>query len=417
MTSGTPIRACLITNPRGGKGELDLSPVLPILAGSGWEVSIQQKRHGGHASELAAKAAKEGYDIVVACGGDGTVSEIVDGLAGTNVAIGVLPGGTANLWAHEIGVSLDLERAARQLVTAQRRRADVGHFTINGKKGQHFMLMAGLGLDANVVDRLSKPLKKRVGMLSYLPAILKVIPKRPNYDVRIDLDGVSWQGRAAQIVIGNTRRYASVTNVTSEARVDDGRFDIAILAPPHALSVARQLITLVTRKRPSLSTAHYDRVGSVRIQAGDVIPLEVDGGRVKQTKVKPDKDGVTYEFSIRTQAITMLVPREYSGTLFQDAVLPLAGDSAARLNRPKKHTYRVLAVGVGIMQVVRLRDARTLSVSWGPGTETRDADGQSVPLEQFVAALNEGVGIHVKGARVHPGHDLMAKSMRIEPEA
>jgi hypothetical protein len=244
-----------------------------------------------------------------------------------------------------------------------------------------------------------------------------VIPKRPNYHVRIDLDGVSWDGLAAQIVVGNTRRYASVTNVTADAVIDDGRLDIAILAPSNALSVARQLVTLIARKRPSLTTAHYDRVGTVRIQTSGIIPLELDGGRVKQKKVKPGDTGVVYEFSVRTRAMTMLVPREYSGPLFQDTLHAAANDPSTCPDRPKKHEFRVLGIGVGVIQAERLRDKRTLAISWGPETQARDASGNSVPLEDFVASLAEGVLIHIKGDRVRPGHDMMARTMRLESNA
>jgi YegS/Rv2252/BmrU family lipid kinase len=414
MTSEIPIRACLITNPRGGKGELDLSNVIPILAAHGWDVTVQQKRHGGHASKLAKRAAEDGFDIVVACGGDGTISEIVDGVAGRNIAVGVLPGGTANLWAHEIGVSLDLERAARQLVTAERRRADLGHVTINGKKGQHFLLMAGLGLDAAVVDRLSKPLKKRVGMLSYLPAVLKVIPKRPKYDVRAELDGVDWRGRVAQIVVGNTRRYASVTSVTADAIVDDGRLDIALMSPPHAASFARQIVTLVTRNRPASTTTHYDRVGTARVQSSAVIPLEIDGGRVKQEKVKTGDNGVIYEFSVLAQAITMLVPREYSGTLFQNqaSVIP-PSRHASTSSKEEKHLYQLLSVEVDSFHAIRFRDHKTYTVVWTPETVVQDPNGVNLPLDEFRAGLLKGGVLHIIGDRSGSRSTLSAATIRL----
>src|SRR5579871_3917151 len=153
------VRACLITNPRSGRGGIDLSTVLPVLRAQGWGLTVRQKLHGGHATEIAQEAADRGYDMVIGWGGDGTISEIVDGLVGTDVAVGVIPGGTVNLWARELGISTNLRRAALQLVGAERRRIDVGRLTINGRRKQHFVLMAGLGLDGAVMARVSKPLK------------------------------------------------------------------------------------------------------------------------------------------------------------------------------------------------------------------------------------------------------------------
>src|SRR5947209_315007 len=112
------VNACLITNPRSGRGGIDLSEPLSVLHAQGWEITVRQKLHGGHATELAREAARDGYDVVVDCGGDGTLSEIVDGVVGTDVAVGVLPGGTQNVWAHELGISPRLRVAAAQLVGA-----------------------------------------------------------------------------------------------------------------------------------------------------------------------------------------------------------------------------------------------------------------------------------------------------------
>src|SRR5690349_4931977 len=128
------VRACLITNPRSGKGGIDLSEAIAVLQAQDWDLTVQQKLHGGHATELARAAVREGYDVVVGCGGDGTLSEIVGGLVGSKVALGVLPGGTVNLWARELGISRRLRVAAMQLAGAQRRQIDVGQVTINGRR-------------------------------------------------------------------------------------------------------------------------------------------------------------------------------------------------------------------------------------------------------------------------------------------
>ena len=142
------VRACLITNPKSGRGGVDLSDALTVLQANGWDVTVRQKLKGGMAEDLAREAVKQGYNVVVDCGGDGTLSEIVNGVVGADIAVGTLPGGTANVWAHEMGISTQLRRAAMQLVTATRRRVDVGHVDVNGKHGAYFLMMAGIGVDA-----------------------------------------------------------------------------------------------------------------------------------------------------------------------------------------------------------------------------------------------------------------------------
>jgi YegS/Rv2252/BmrU family lipid kinase len=366
---------------------------------------------------VAQAAAAEGVDVVVAAGGDGTVGEVVDGLVGTDVAVGVLPGGTANLWSKEIGVSGDLAQAALQLVGAQRRRIDVGHLTINGKKGQHFLLMAGLGLDAAVVSKLDKTLKKKIGMLAYVPAIGKALPKSGPFFAQVDLDGVAWQGEVLQIVIGNTRRYANVTSVTPEALIDDGRLDVALLTPSNPVSAARQLTSLVMRNHPAPTTAVADRVGQLSVRTTDIVPLQTDGGRVKQKKVKVQDDGVVYHFSVRTHALTVLVPRDYSGALFQTgpvaAVVGSNPETSGAAAKPGKRWFEVVAVGVDTITVARLRDGTVLTARLTPDTVSRDATGAEQPLAAFLDALNEGQRIHIKGKKDDTGQVITAKQLKL----
>ena len=245
------VRACLITNPRSGRGGIDLSDVLPVLQAQGWEVVVRQKLHGGHATELAQQAVREGFDVVVDCGGDGTLSEIVDGVVGTEIAVGVLPGGTANVWAAELGVSRRLRVAAMQLAGARRHWVDVGKITVNGRHGQHFPPMAGLGLDGAVMARVSKPLKNRIGTLAVGVAAVQALPAARNVPVRVEVDGVHWQGRVTQIVVGNTRRYGGFTRITGGALIDDGLLDICLITAWGAGGAARQLASLVVRGRPT----------------------------------------------------------------------------------------------------------------------------------------------------------------------
>src|SRR5262249_17435141 len=200
------VRACLITNPRSGRGGRGLSDALAVLPGDGWEVGVREKRHGGEATNLARKAVHQGCNVVVDCGGDGTLSEIIDGVVGMDVAVGTLPGGTANLWAHEAGISTRLRVAAMPLIGAERRRGDAGHVTFTGAHGsnntlsQHFLLVAGLGFDGVVMGRVRKPLKNRIGPLAVSTAALEAAPRFRAVPVTVELDTVHWQGRISQIV-------------------------------------------------------------------------------------------------------------------------------------------------------------------------------------------------------------------------
>lgn len=406
------VRACLITNPRSGRGGVDLSAVLPILRARGWGLTLREKLHGGHATEIAAEAARRGYDIVVGCGGDGTLSEIVDGLVGTDVAVGVIPGGTVNLWAGEIGVSTNLRRAAFQLVGAERRRIDVGRLTINRRRSQHFLLMAGLGFDGAVMARVSKPLKNRIGRLAVGLAGLEALPSFRPTSVRIELDGIAWQGRVAQIVVGNSRRYGGFTSLTPDALVDDGLLDVCLIPYEGVVNIGQQMASLVFRGRPGSAGTEPYRVASLTVTASQILPVQIDGGVVKLKKKKdaPTAAGMIYQFAVIAQGVTMLVPRTYKGTLFSHGARPEASarpigarvhldDAAEDHDPPGKRRMRITAVGADSFTAVRLRDGKVITVLLGPDTILSDPAGHEHSVHEALHLLAAGQTVNVKGKK------------------
>jgi YegS/Rv2252/BmrU family lipid kinase len=379
------VKALLITNPRSGRGQIDLSEALEVLQAHGWQIQVREKKHGGQATALAQAGARAGCDVVVACAGDGTVSEVVDGLVGTDVAAGVLPGGTANLWAREIGISPHLAVAARQLAGAARRRVDVGHVSVNDRHGQHFLLMAGLGFDGAVMASLSKRLKRRMGKLAVGVAALQALPTYEPVEIHAEIGAVRWQGVVNQVTVANTRRYGGFTYITGDARIDDGLLDICLFKATSVIGVARQLGSLVLRQQPSMASAEMYRAASLVIQAPRVLPLQIDGGVVRLRKVKAKHGAVTYVFKTIAGAITMLVPREYDGVLFQhDALLSTRAGPLAATGEPcgrdgarglhKSHVphgarlYDVIAVGVDSLTVARADTGSVMTVLIGAKT-------------------------------------------------
>jgi len=398
MSASSAVRARLITNPNSGRGGIDLMTVLPTLEAHGWEVDVCPTEQAGHATELAREAAHAGVNVVIACGGDGTLGETVDGVIGSDAAVGVLPGGTANLWAQEVGISKDLYLATLQLIGAQRRRIDVGRVAINGMAEQHFLLMAGLGLDAAVVAGQSDELKARVGMFAYAPAIFNAVRHASRIHMSVELDEVVWEGDVAQLIVGNTRRYASVTSVTPDAFVDDGRLDVCLLTPSTFPAIARQLGSLLVRRRPDQKSSVSDRVGQVSVRAPGVTALQLDGSPVAQDDVAAGAGGVQYVFSVIAQALTVLVPRAYNGALFQTgsvakvAQLPEIGTGGTA----HAHLLRVVAVGINTITAAR-DDGQVVTVRLSETTTAVDASGQDQALPAFLAMLSEGVIVGVDG--------------------
>ncbi|MGZ3668161.1 MAG: YegS/Rv2252/BmrU family lipid kinase [Ktedonobacterales bacterium] len=438
------VRACLITNPRSGRGGIDLTEALRVLDAQGWEVAVRQKLHGGHATQLAREAAREGYDVVVDCGGDGTLSEIVDGLVGTGVAIGTLPGGTVNLWTRELGISRNLRVAAMQLINAERRRVDVGKLEINGGHSQHFLLMAGLGFDAAVMARVSKPLKHRIGPLAVGIAAVEALPAFHMMPVQVEIDGIHWEGRVAQIIVGNTRRYAGFTRITPAAYVDDGLLDLCLITKASPISAVRQIGSLLLRQRPSDADTEHYRAASIMVHAPHLLPLQIDGGSVPLTKEGEADKGITFRFTSVTQGISVLMPRTYDGELFHpdysrdarvfvppsptarqhahthdngngrhEAPKGVQTDGAPHPSKKERQSMRVLTVGVDCLTAARLPGGRVLTVQIQPDTTLKNGSDGKMPLWGMLSSLAEGDIVRVKGQKDRAHGVIVARRVRL----
>lgn len=428
MTQST-IKARLITNPRSGRGGVDLSGSLSILREHGWDVSVRQKLHGGHATELAQEAAREGCHVVVDCGGDGTLNELVEGVLGTETAVGVLPGGTANLWAHEVGIASQLQMAAMQLVGAERRRVDVGQVTVNGKHKNHFILMAGVGLDGAIIERVNKPLKNRIGPAAIGLAALQALPSASVVPVRMELDDLHWQGRISQIIVGNTRRYGGFTRVTADAFADDGMFDVCLITATGPLSAGRLLGSLLLQRHPSPNVAQYYRAAHVTLTTPVTLPLQVDGGSVSLKDENPTAEGTVYEFSMLARGVNMLVPRTYNGELFQPArqanvstnvelqPVPTNGASEHKRKESKngKHDgqskqWRVTALEIGIdsLTAARVKNGRVLRIKIDHDTTFDDGTGLKRPLLSALSLVTAGDLLQVTGRKDDDDHTVLA---------
>lgn len=431
------VRACLITNPRSGLGGIDLTEPLEILQAHDWDITVRHKLHGGQATELARQAVREGFDVVVNCGGDGTLSEIIDGVMGSDVAVGVLPGGTANLWAREIGVSHRLRVAALQLASAERRCVDVGHVSINGDYGEYFMLMAGLGLDGAIISRVSKPLKNKIGPAAIGLAAVQALPSFHALPVQVTMNDVHWEGSVSQIVIGNTRRYGAFTSMTPDAFIDDGQLDVCLITATTLASAGRQLASLVARQRPSPASAEYYRASSVTVRAPMPMPLEVDGGSISLDKAKQTTDGVVYHFSLVAQGITMLLPRAYDNSLFQGApqldalprrvfALPSphmddqnghhrasSGRSGKKKQGKQGHLMKIIATGPATLTVATARKGRVYTVTIESNAKITQTNGAPLTWQEALPQIVVGDLVRVKGPRDRERSTISAKRLEL----
>jgi len=232
------------------------------------------------------RAIDTGVDVVFACGGDGTVMACVTALAGTDVALAVLPSGTGNLLATNLDLPTGVPEAIALAIGGQRRRIDVGAF-----ETRCFTVMAGMGFDAAMMESSPVALKKHLGWLAYVLGGLRRLGDR-SMRIRIRFDGrPAIRRRARTILVANVGRLQGGIELFPDAEPDDGMFDIAVINPRHLRDWAA-LGWAVLRRRPHAPRMEMFRATSIVVTSGRAQPREADGdviepGRHLNITVRP----------------------------------------------------------------------------------------------------------------------------------
>ncbi|MEI6177121.1 MAG: diacylglycerol kinase family protein [Verrucomicrobiota bacterium] len=265
----TPRRYPLIFNPRarsqkGGK-------MMKFLMAHGGRFAMHATNHANEARELAARFAAQGESVVIAAGGDGTINEVVNGLSGSSTTLGILPAGTINVFARELGIPCDsFERAFEVIERGLIREVDV--FLANGFP---FIQMAGVGFDAKVIEETTWESKKLLGPLAYLLAAVKVLGKKPP-DMTITLaDGSTDKGVA--VLAGNGSLYGGPFRFFRNAHNHDSKIDVIVYKEAGYRLVLDSLRGIACGGVDLSASTSYFQTESFTVRADDEMPVEVDG--------------------------------------------------------------------------------------------------------------------------------------------
>jgi len=271
------MRTRVILNPRAG-GAASLAEIREALGRlSGAEV--RETEGEGHATELARQAAEDGFELVVAAGGDGTLNEVLNGLAVdlSAVRLGVVPLGTGNDFVRSIGVPAELDEAVEVLCRGRTRRIDVARASA-GAATRYFLNMSAGGF-SNEIDELMDPeVKRRWGPLAYVRSAAMAIPELTAHHARIVLDGEEeLEVDLYAMVVANARYVASGIPAAPSARLDDGALDVLVFRETTAAQLAGLLPRALLGRHEESEHVVWRRAQRVEVEADPPLPFNADG--------------------------------------------------------------------------------------------------------------------------------------------
>ena len=294
-------QAILISNPKTGRyASRRLRPVQELasrLETLGIKVDLKLTGGPGDAAEIAARAARNGASDVIVAGGDGTINEAIQGLAGTGARLAIIPRGTANVLARELGLPLDDEQAIAVVVRGKSRKIYLGlAIDDTTNEARHFVLMAGIGIDASVVRRVQPSLKKRIGKGAFWVSGLSHLATWDPRPFTLEIEDQTYTATFA--AIGKSAKYGGDLAITPGARLDQREFEICIIETTSRLRYLH-LLSYAMRNGMPRDKPEVRFVNAVSVKARGDAQVQVDGELIGQLPMR---------FEIAPHSLEVIVP-------------------------------------------------------------------------------------------------------------
>jgi YegS/Rv2252/BmrU family lipid kinase len=315
-TAGTPpgaeaaaSTAALIYNPAAGSGRLrrrHLEEARAILSHAGIETELQFTDEPGHATDLAREYAARGGRLVIVSGGDGTINEAVNGLAGTETALAILPCGTANVLAKELGIPWDVCRAAGLIARARPRRIALGQILpLDAQRpARYFICLGGAGPDGVLVYAVDLGTKQKAGVLAYWLEGFRQLVRYPFPHFRVASNGHSLD--ASLVVVGRTRSYGGPFEITTEASLFRDDFEILAVTTRNPVTFLSLLPAVWLGQLRQREDVHIWKATSLRCET---LSGHGNGKNPVYAQVDGEPAGrLDVEFRIVPSALTLLIP-------------------------------------------------------------------------------------------------------------
>lgn len=265
------MRLKIIVNPSAGrfKNSLHLRKLQKYLRNRGVTNHIVFTREPGDAIKAARKVSDEGYDAVAICGGDGTLREVIAGVIGKNIPIGIIPLGTGNVIAADLGIPKDPFKACDLIIRGRTRKIDVGK---NGDS--YFMIAAGAGYDCEVVAQVDLQIKQKVGRLAYIASAIKLLRKYKPIRFKVESDIFNGTIKAIAIVVANSPRYGGYFSLKKEAKIDDGLLDVIVIKGRGWFDILRIFTRVLVKSK--------------------LTPYDIFTFRSKKVRLESEREGVSF---------------------------------------------------------------------------------------------------------------------------
>jgi diacylglycerol kinase (ATP) len=291
----------VVLNPTAGRGAgaANLARLKDLLAHASAEarfpVEIVETTKSGDATRLARASAESGALIVAAAGGDGTISEVINGLVGTRATLDILPLGTGNDFARHLGLGTDLDLAVQTLFYGTPQSLDLGF-----AQGRWFHNVAGCGLDAVVAARANRGYRFLRGTSAYIAAVLQSLFTYRSVQMRLTVDGETVTRRAMLCSVANATTYGGGMLIAPDAKTDDGLFDICLIADVGTIEFLRAFPRVFKGTHTTHPKVTMLRGRHVRIETDTPLPVLIDGDVFGTTPV---------EFALHPAVVKVLFPR------------------------------------------------------------------------------------------------------------
>lgn len=288
-------RVIFIVNPKSGifSKESIVETISSSLDTHKYAFDIEFTERSGHAIEISRHYAGSGSDIIVAVGGDGSVNEVAQSLVGTEVALGIIPGGSGNGLAHFLKIPLNHRKAIDVINNGRIDKIDTG--SING---HFFVSIAGIGFDGLVARRFSK--ENFRGFMAYLKVVAEVYPGYKPKKYTLHFNGQTIKTRALFIAFANSDQFGFQAAIAPDAKIDDGLLDITIMQKPPLMEIPLLAGLLYWRKIDKSKFIHIYKASEVIVKTRKNRWVNIDG--------EPKKPGKKLEVKVHPRSLNLLMP-------------------------------------------------------------------------------------------------------------